>query len=197
MRRSAIPFVALAFCGGLLLHCELGAPAHAGGNESGVPHRNGTRLKAIVETSADGAVIPTGQWWDSELETRCVPAYAVDGSRRCLPVLYGEHRPYMERTRRLGSDCAGVEVVLFDSLLDLEDPFVALPGEAVEGKTTYRIFRRGAEHESYEGTSVYSEQSETCIHYAQADSTSPGRRFFELGNEMGPGDFALLTRSPR
>lgn len=30
MRRSVIPFVALAFCGGLLLHCELGAPVWAG-----------------------------------------------------------------------------------------------------------------------------------------------------------------------
>lgn len=29
MRRSVIPFVALAFCGGLLLHCELGVPVRA------------------------------------------------------------------------------------------------------------------------------------------------------------------------
>jgi len=45
---------------------------------------SGTRLRARVQTSADGAKAFYG-WYDSQLHVNCNPAVAGDGQERCLP----------------------------------------------------------------------------------------------------------------
>lgn len=50
---------------------------------------SGTRLKAVVMKSADGALAPVSAtlpvFWDSQLETYCSPGNTADEKMRCVP----------------------------------------------------------------------------------------------------------------
>ncbi len=57
-----------------------------GGSSQGLGYENGTRLRARVVSTDDGARQFVG-WRDTELEFDCAFNVAEDGARRCLPTV--------------------------------------------------------------------------------------------------------------
>jgi hypothetical protein len=61
-------------------------PAGPAGAAGGAGYSSGSRIRAKLLTTADGASMSSG-WFDAELGLDCFPARTSDGVRRCIPTV--------------------------------------------------------------------------------------------------------------
>lgn len=157
---------------------EQGLPG-AAGSDGAPATTDGTRLKAIYYTSADGLKAPWGAFWDATRETTCSVAITDNGDLRCLPQ-YG-YAAFADE------DCT-TEVV-FPSLWGF-DGDLARRGKNEDGATVYRNVTLGSE--AAEAT-FYIKSGENC--YALADGAFRGtyRAPRYVTGERPDSDFARIT----
>lgn len=152
-------------------------PAGAPGSSTIPTVHSGTRLKARVLRSPDGAAEFVG-WWDVAFQTRCVPA-----NGRCLPLESGDTSPDLYAD----SACADPIYAQFDAAPE-KGPLIAI----TLGVGNYAVYRRGEPVASAPST-VYRKLSTngSCSTYALPE----GHTYFHRGAEVPLESFAELVPS--
>jgi hypothetical protein len=152
---------------------------------------SGTRLRARVQTTADGAKAFYG-WYDSQLHTNCYNGWAADGQQRCLPatqaVVGGQY---------FSDAVCATKLATFPTAYAVCSPTIATLGEfettcGEYGYPSYqqRFYALGA---VFSGT-VYERSGTTCI--GDTNKTQypyTGSTFYLVGAEMPPTSFAAFT----
>jgi len=148
------------------------------GGVSGPEYQSGTRLRARVWVSADGAKIFHG-FYDTQLKTACTVTIAEDGLPRCLPARDHGALYYSDAA------CTKAVTVVFD---DCAAPYVG-----AQSGTCGTTFRATTATTS-SATTLYDNASGSCAVISVAS-----KALFEAGPKLAPTGFvkATRTREPR
>jgi hypothetical protein len=181
---AAFAVATLAYCGGT-------SPADADAPDAGTTPsqqptvRSGKRLRARVNTSVDGAREFLG-WYDSDLQTACAPAPAMDGKLRCLPL--GESQTaYLDAActsaflKRNGGACRTDRAFAQERVNGIDSN-----GCGTEGKRIFRVrLEIPVPTESYR-----HDRERGCV--AEGGTPDPAAKYFAL-EEVPPSDLVELT----
>lgn len=148
------------------------------GGATGPEYQSGTRLRAQLWVSADGAKIIHG-FYDTQLKTACAVTTAEDGSFRCLPTRAHGSLYYSDAA------CTKAVTAVFD---DCAAPYVGgLAG-------TCGLAFHASTATTSTATTLYDDASGSCA----VVSVTP-KALFEAGPKLAPAGFvkATRTREPR
>ncbi len=155
-----------------------GGTGGGGGGGSEPDYVSGSRIKARVVSSADGAKSFAG-FYDTQLGTMCSFNHAADDTLRCLPPLVAYIGSYYSDSGcatplAYATGCAPTYAYKTEAAVTCVDTGYSL------GNTRYHVYSIGA---AYSGT-VYAGSPGSC------NTTTPSYPVYTIGSEVAASTFA-------
>jgi hypothetical protein len=149
-------------------------------------YKSGSRLKAVVGRTPDGAQAWLG-WWDDDLGIDCTFQLTDDGEERCIPTRSNGQIQYFT-----DPGCSQPLYNYYEAAPRCEqDEMIAIWGSSVElCKQTVVVYENDG---VFSGEFVYYNNNGTCMSYNRTDFQGWG--FIRLGARIPLDRFVPLTRT--